>query len=209
MKRKKAFFAAVLSVLVLTGIIVAGGCWYSKQIGVKLEASTECLIDNVVCYYQKDSKWKEDPLGNSKYHMSDSGCLTCCLAAAINMQKIEIDGFDGDINPGTLNSFFSEHQVYDGEGNIQWAALESAISADVILKDVSELEDNEIQELLEANCFPVVLVKMPASGSPHFVLIVGSKDGEFLCMDPLNEELKLVPLSYFNGRIYSVRYIQN
>jgi hypothetical protein len=37
--------------------------------------------------------------------------------------------------------------------------------------------------------------------------ITGSKDGEFLCMDPLNEKQVEAPLSRYGNRICAVRYI--
>ncbi len=207
--RKRTLAALILAAIILAGIAVTGVYIYAKHSGIKLEAGTDYMIDNVVYYYQKDSRWKDDPLGTSQYHMGDSGCLVCCLAAEINMQQIEIDGFNTELDPKTLNSFFSQNNVYDSEGNIQWAVLENAIGKNVVLKDASELENNEIQKLIESGCFPVVMVKMPKSGSLHFVLIVSCKDGDFICMDPMNKDLKPVPLSYFNNTIYSVRYIQN
>lgn len=206
-KLRKA--AAIIPMLILA--IAAGTALmlHMRSGGTELTAGNDCLNDNIVYYYQKDSRWKDDPLGSSDYHMGDSGCLTTCLASAINMQETETEGFGGAIDPGTLNRFFSEKGVYDSEGNIQWDALEKATGADVILKDASDLEENEIQNLLEEGCYPVVRVKMPVSGSGHFVLIVSCENGEFICMDPMNKDLESVPLSYFNDTIYSVRYIQN
>lgn len=206
-KRRKA--TVILSVLILAGAAGTALLLHMRNGGTELTADTDCLNDNIVYYYQKDSRWRDESLGASEYHMGDSGCLTSCLASAINMQETEIEGFDGEVDPGTLNSFFSENGVYDSEGNIQWGALEKASGAEIILKDASELEENEIQMLLEEGCYPVVRVKMPESGSGHFVLIVSCEDGGFICMDPLNEDLESVPLSHFNDTIYSVRYIQN
>lgn len=52
-------------------------------------------------------------------------------------------------------------------------------------------------------------MKMPKSGSYHYVLLVGSADGTYLCMDPLQAKEQTVPLSDFGGKIYAVRVLQS
>ena len=39
----------------------------------------------------------------------------------------------------------------------------------------------------------------------HFILIIGAEDGEYVCMDPLKDEL--TKLSDYSNRIYSVRCV--
>ena len=64
-----------------------------------------------------------------------------------------------------------------------------------------------LDECLQNGDDPIVLVKMPKSGSFHFVLLVGSSDGEYQCMDPLQPEEQTVPLSYFGSQIYGMRVL--
>lgn len=107
------------------------------------------------------------------------------------------------ITPGALNKIFSKNQVYDSEGNIQWAAIDKieGYHAEVFEK-VSEAE---IMECLAAGCYPIIRVRMHGFGSFHYVLIVGSEGGEYVCMDPL--ENSLTKLTDYLNRVYAVRMV--
>lgn len=71
------------------------------------------------------------------------------------------------------------------------------------------MQDGELDQELAAGRYPIVRVKMPKSGSYHYVLLVGSADGTYLCMDPLQTKEQTVPLSDFGGKIYAVRVLQS
>ena len=71
------------------------------------------------------------------------------------------------------------------------------------------MQDGELDQELAAGRYPIVRVKMPKSGSYHYVLLVGSADGTYLCMDPLQTKAQTVPLSDFGGKIYAVRVLQS
>ncbi|MBQ8514253.1 MAG: hypothetical protein IJ496_02545 [Ruminococcus sp.] len=206
-QRRTGILICILTGLLLAGIL--GGYVYIKRSGVRVESTIECVPDSAVYFCQKDNRWKDDPLGDSEYHMGDSGCLTSCLAAEILMQEMEIEGLEGELTPGTLNQFFSENQVYDSEGNLQWDVLENVIHTEIEGKEAAALRDGELESLLADGCYPIVCVKMPESGNYHFVLLIGSENGTYWCMDPLNQSESPVALSEFGDRIFSVRYIRD
>ncbi|MBQ8687402.1 MAG: hypothetical protein IJ512_02485 [Ruminococcus sp.] len=206
-KRTRILLPLLLIALIFAGLL--GGYVYIKRGGVKIESTIDCVPDSAVHYYQKDALWKDAPLGDSVYHMGDSGCLTTCLAALIHMQEIEVEGIETAITPGTLNQFFSENQVYDSEGNLQWDVLEDVLHTEIVGGDAAEFENGELETLLTRAVYPIVCVRMPESGNYHFVLLIGSENGTYWCMDPLNKKEEPVSLSEFNDRIYSVRYINN
>lgn len=174
-----------------------------------VETAQENAAEQVVFFRQKDDRWKTDTLGDSVYHMADSGCLTCCVAAALQMQQISVDGLPENADAGEVNQFFSEHGVYDGAGNLLWEMLEQTAGVSVRKQDAAELQDGELDQELAAGRYPIVRVKMPKSGSYHYVLLVGSADGTYLCMDPLQAKEQTVPLSDFGGKIYAVRVLQS
>ena len=183
--------------LILAAVILAAGgvlCYrhfHQTAQPVTAEASAETAAAETVIFRQKDDRWKDDALGDSAYHMADSGCLTCCVAAALQMQQISVDGLPEDADAGAVNQFFSEQGVYDGQGNLQ------------------ELPEGALDEYLADGCFPIVRVKMPKSGSTHYVLLTGSEDGTYQCMDPLQKKEQTVPLSDFHNQIYAVRVLQS
>ncbi len=206
---KKTTKRILILLLILIVLILLGG-WILRSHStqpISPSPAADHIPEHVVFFRQKDDTWKHDTLGKSKYTMSDSGCLTSCLAAVFVMQNMMPEGFSGELTPGTLNTYFSEKSVYDGEGNIQWETLSQTAGVNVELKDAEDLADDELERLLSDGVFPIVKVRVNGAGSYHFVLLVSSENGEFLCMDPLKEEEKLIPLSEYGGKIYAVRYI--
>lgn len=174
---------------------------------VLTESNTNLSFDHVVYYAQKDVRWKDDPLGDSIYHMGDSGCLTTCLAAVFQMQGVQREVLGETINPKTLNQFFSTHGIYDAEGNLLWYALEEALDVTVIRKEVDELKEGELDLLLEQRCYPIACVHGAGTGKMHFVLLVGKADGVYWCMDPVQQEETAVPLSKYGNSFDSIRYL--
>ena len=120
-----------------------------------------------------------------------------------------LDGLPENADAGEVNQFFSEHGVYDSAGNLLWEMLEQTAGVSVRKQDAAELQDGELDQELAAGRYPIVRVKMPKSGSYHYVLLVGSADGTYLCMDPLQTKEQTVPLSDFGGKIYAVRVLQS
>lgn len=205
MKIKKIIIF-VLAVILFIVLGIAALYLYKNRNAETIYPSSEIIPDNVAAFYQKDDRWKDDPLGSSKYHMGDSGCLTTCIASLLLMQNISVDEVP-DMTPAALNKFFSDNNVYDSEGNLGWDAAGEALNVDFISKETSEITESEPENLIRNNVYPIVCVKMP-SGNYHFVLLVGSYKNSFLCMDPLNKDNGAVPLSDFDNKIYSVRYCE-
>lgn len=158
---------------------------------------TELKAGQVAAYRQDDEIWAQDTLGDSRFTMKSSGCLVTCIASAVSMET------GAEITPGTLNAMFSEKQVYDSEGNIQWAAIGEleGYSVDVF----QEVSETELAQCLAFGHYPIVRVRMHGVGSFHYVLIVGVEDGEYICMDPLENEL--TRLSRYWNRVYAVRVV--
>ena len=210
MKKKKS----VIIVICVVSILLALPAVYMilTRGSVQVKSQLDYTSDEIVYFLQRDPRWSDEKLGSSSYTMGGSGCLTTCIAAELQMQHITvpeirkaINGYDKKtITPGTLNDYFSEQGVYDAEGNVQWDALEQALGVEVA---EGALRNDELDMLLSEDVFPIVFVRLYGWGNFHFVLITGSMDGGFLCMDPLNEKQVEVPLSRYGNRIYAVRYI--
>lgn len=210
-RKNRRWFAAALAVILLLGVVTGAFFWNRcrRMSPATVKATQENTATQPVFFRQKDDRWKADALGESAYHMADSGCLTCCVAAALQMQQISVDGLPEDADAGEVNRFFSEHGVYDGQGNLQWDVLEQVTGVSVLRQDAAELSEDALDGYLADGCFPIVRVKMPKSGSTHYVLLVGSKDGTYLCMDPLQKKEQIVPLSEFRNQIYAVRVLES
>lgn len=208
MKKKHLYALTVLLI-----ILAAGALFFdmSRQHGsVLVRASHAAGSSDIICYLQSDPAWAEDFLGSSSYTMKSSGCLTTCLAAALQYEGITpetITGAADSIDPGALNMFLSKEHVYDNEGNIQWEPLENVLNVTAVRQGADGITGKTLENLLAKRIFPIVRVRVNGSGSFHYVLIVNSDGKEFRCMDPMNPSDSLVPLSDFGNRIYAVRYI--
>lgn len=198
MKKKRV----VISILVLVFIVVGG---VALGLAVRLRGSVRirpaeqhALPEQIVFYSQDDKEWAIEYLGDSPYTIVNSGCLVTCIASALSM--------NGDrVTPGELNALFSENAVYDAEGNMQWANLAKLDGFQVeVYERVSEAD---IARCLSEGHYPIVRVRVQGIGNIHYVLIVGTEDGEYLCMDPLRGEL--TKLSDYLGLVYAVRCVWN
>lgn len=165
--------------------------------GVKVKPDNDGVLTKmVICYRQDEESWAMDSLGDSSYTMKSSGCLVACIASAISA--------GGEpVTPGELNALFSQNKVYDGEGNLQWNNLANLDGYHVeVYEDVSEAD---IAQCLSAGHYPIVRVRMHGIGNYHYVLIVGVDAGEYLCMDPLQDDM--TKLSDYWGLVYAVRCV--
>ena len=205
-QKRTSFIRSFIGLLVLLAAAVFCVLFYRLRGSVSVKPSGSVGFTENVYYLQKDPLWAGDSLGESGFTMASSGCLTTCLAGALELEGIALPEID-PVNPGSLNRFFTEHQVYDGSGNIQWNSLESAVGRTVVVKPASEVNGAELEKLLSENICPIVRVRVNGLGSFHYVLILKSGGGQFWCMDPLNQKKQPVPLSQFGGRIYAVRYV--
>ncbi len=179
-------------------VVIAGLTGVRLRHGVTVRTEeNDIMPQNVTLYRQDDERWAKDRLGDSSYTMKSSGCLVSCIASAVSMEGGQM------VTPGELNTLFSEHGVYDREGNLQWKALEKAGGYSVnVYQNVSEAE---IDSCLTAGHYPIVRVRVNGIGNYHYVLIVGIEDCDYICMDPLKDEL--TGLSRYLNRVYAMRLV--
>lgn len=181
-------------------LIITGFLYVRLRNGTQIKAPREEEIlseTEPVLYRQDDERWGEDRLGDSRFTMRSSGCLVSSIASAVSMES----GMEE--TPGALNEKFSDRQVYDSEGNLQWEQLNALgeYRVDVYREVTSEVIDTCLSE----GGYPIARVRMYALGNIHYVLIVGVRDGEYLCMDPLQD--KLMKLSSYGNRVYALRCV--
>ena len=181
-------------------LIITGFLYVRLRNGTQIKAPREEEIlseTEPVLYRQDDERWGEDRLGDSRFTMRSAGCLVSSIASAVSMES----GMEE--TPGALNEKFSDRQVYDSEGNLQWEQLNALgeYRVDVYREVTSEVIDTCLSE----GGYPIARVRMYALGNIHYVLIVGVQDGEYLCMDPLQD--KLMKLSSYGNRVYALRCV--
>ena len=205
MKKKYMTLLAVFWILCLG----AGRGWkYYRDRGDQacfLVPRAENPPGDVAVYLQKDEAWADDRLGDSGYTMGGSGCLTSCIASALSTQA-RSSGIGQEIDPGELNRLFGEKDVYNDSGDIVWDNIREALPKAQVMV-APKVDGDEVDNLLAEGKYPVVKVKIGGSGAGHWVLIVGTWDMEYLCMDPLNESGSLISLDKHENVAYRMRCV--
>lgn len=195
--KQKSIVKGILAVIGIVIVVLLMLYFIRIRNGVKISPSLEYPVkEQVVAYRQDDKEWADDKLGESSYSMESSGCLVSCIASAVSHKE-------NAITPGELNEIFSKNGVYDKEGNIQWGNISEMEGYQV---EVFNSPSNEIvEQCLREGKYPVVRVRMHGIGNYHYVLIVGTSQGNYICMDSLEDEL--TTLSQYGNRIYAVRCV--
>lgn len=188
------------AIIILCCLILAGTgfLFFRLRNGVLIKAPQEKNIlpnTEIICYRQDNEQWNNDRLGDSQYTLRSSGCLVSCIASALSMERNTAE------TPGTLNMKFSSGRAYDAEGNLQWGQLSDDYQVDVY----QEISSDIINNCLLEKRYPIVRVRMHVLGSFHYVLIVGIQNGEYLCMDPLRDEI--TSLSSYGNWVYGIRCV--
>lgn len=202
--RKKEFFLAggLLFCAFLAVLFLARS---RRQNGVLLYPLQERAVPEMVYFMQRDSRWGEDHLGEARDTMASSGCLVCALAAGLDMQA-ESKNLDFYMTAGELNQVLSDAVAYTENGAVIWGKVSEAVPGTVCyVADTVRAE--EIDELLADGIFPVVKVRMGGVGAWHWVLLTGTDENGYVCMDPMGEAEVPVSLSEFQDRVYSVRAV--
>ena len=193
--RKKIILPLIVIIAIL--LLLVGGIFWRLHHSIKIKPSKEYEVGKeVVLYRQDDPDWADDELGKSGYIMKSSGCLVSCIASAVTTGG-------EDITPKSMNELFSNNNVYDSEGNIQWENIDKIEGYHT---EVFDKASNEaIEKCLDAGNCPIVLVRMGGIGNFHFILIVGAENGDYICMDPLEDTP--TKRSDYGGRVYAVRCV--
>ena len=200
MKNGKKTFYKLFSFFAIVIVLAAALFCFRVRHGVIVKTDrTEVISREVTAYRQDDERWAKDTLGSSSFTMKSSGCLVTCIASALSMEGTQ------EVTPGELNKIFSENNVYDSEGNIQWSAIENIGGYSVNV--YSDVDEQVIYQWLSEGHYPIVRVRVSGIGNWHYVLVVGLEDKEYICMDPWKNEL--TKLSQYLNRVYAVRVVSS
>lgn len=194
---KKLIVAGLIAFIMMVAAVVCL-LFYRSRGSVRLMPEREYVVNDLITsYYQRDSEWKDERLGNSSYTIGSSGCLLTCITSAISDTEEKT-------TPKELNKIFSEKGVYDENGNLQWGILDEI---DGFHTEVySEVSQDIVDECLEKGRYPIVKVRtMHGTGANHYVLIVGAENGEYICMDPLKGSF--TTLEEYGKKIFAVRCV--
>ncbi|HIP29309.1 MAG TPA: hypothetical protein EYG83_00650 [Sulfurospirillum arcachonense] len=149
-------------------------------------------------YNQRDKRWASEKLGNTNETVGKVGCLVSSVC-------MNFSYYNKDITPKEMNSKLRELGGYTSRGWLIWGRL-TDISEDKLSVSFPKLSHKRIDTyLLEKK--PVLAKVYIHKVIPHWVLIVGKKNSEYLMLDPLTngEESKV---SSYGNYIYSIRILE-
>ncbi len=187
----------LLIIAIIIGLVILFQL-YKNRGGVNVKCQSDYKVEEgLVSYRQDNPEWKDLHLGESKYTMKTSGCITTSIATAIS-------GSENPLDPGQLVTLLSDNGVFDEEGNMQWGKLDELTGFHTEVYGKPDV--GAIDECLSQGHYPIVKVHRRSLFSyHHFVLIIGAENGEYICMDPLQD--KLTKLKDYGNRIYAVRCV--
>ena len=167
--------------------------------GTTIQSTMVHPLPEAVYYLQKDEEWAADPLGESRFTMGSSGCLVTCLATLFDL-------YGKSVTPGELNRLFAEQGVYNASGDVIWGNI-SSVYPEAMVTVYKTVDEQAIEAALDQQQYPLVRVKNLGDGYWHWVLLLGSGDDGYLCMDPLYSEKEARPLSAHGNTVYSWRLV--
>ena len=193
---KKALIIIAAVLMLILGLL--GFVKFKDRNGIAVKSTTDFPVnENLIAYRQDNEERKADKIGDSKYDLESSGCVITSIATALSDSDIAM-------NPGELNKYLSENNVFDEEGNLQWGKIDEldGLCADVYTKKSADIIDG----CLAAGHYPIVKIHRNTLFSyHHYVLIIGAENGDYICMDPLQDNL--TKLSDYKNKIYAIRCV--
>lgn len=203
-RRRLLRWAAIAAALIVIALLVVRA--WTRPGSVVVLAARE-MPSVAVHQYQEDPAWSGDEMGSTGKTLGKHGDGVACLASLIEMQGLP-SPVSGELTPGTLNAWLSESDAYDGDGSIRWEKVADLLGARVVQVSPKRGMDALLEQLIQAEIYPIVTVRRPDTGAAHDVLAVGSVHGEFIVMDPLDPMEVLDTLGLYENRVYAMRYFE-
>ncbi len=156
----------------------------------------------VALYLQSDPVWGQDQLGQSVHTMGQVGCAVTSVAMVMKFYGVDVD-------PGRLNVFLRDHGGYDENNDLRWEG--PPVLAPERVRHV--YEDLPSYYLIDSNLEhgnPVIIRLHLASGSTHFVVVMGKQGFDYLIRDPSMAGLRkgVYPLRELGSKIEALRYYE-
>jgi hypothetical protein len=202
-------FSARKRVLIigLSVVLVAVGFWISRNLRERTEAIPPRGGESLVVasiptanYLQRDSRWADETIGGTAESLARVGCTVCSLAMAL-------DHYGVRVTPKELNDYLKKNDGYTTRGWLKWDSVSTISEGKVALDYVGSPSFERIDAALK-NHQPVIGKVFINRAVPHWVLIVGKEETEYLIRDPLGDGETLRRLSYYGSDIFAIRILK-
>jgi hypothetical protein len=148
-------------------------------------------------YKQWDPAWGDDLLGPTRDPMRFTGCTVCCVAMAFSAQG-------RPTTPKELNDWLKAHGGYTRQGLLKWEKCEEFSGGAFALDYHGPAERARLDAALAAGR-PAIVKVLLEGGVAHWVLVIGTEDGEYLVNDPLNGSREPARLSAYGRYLHALR----
>ena len=141
-----------------------------------------------VNWRQTDPQWSSIRVGNSSGTLGSIGCLITSISILI--EKSGCNTMIKPFNPGTFLEALNKHNGFDGNGNLQYAAVTKAVPAfkyvgNVNLRGKSKDEKlSLIKQYIDSGYYITAEVKGATPGHQHWVAVTNVDGSSVIMVDP-------------------------
>jgi hypothetical protein len=185
-----------LAALALVGLFARRGTQESSLPAAGGRAMTVSLAAATPYYLQNDPQWGAETIGGSDEPMAGSGCTVACVAMGLS-------ALGHQMNPSQACAKLKRQNGFTSDGLIIWSKV-AGLTNGAVEAGVVPLSYEVIDAELAAKR-PVIAKIMLMETIPHWVLIVGKEGREYLALEPLNQQRKVVKVSSRSSGIHAVR----
>lgn len=145
-----------------------------------------------VNWRQGDPSWANVRIGNTSSTVGRIGCLVTSIAILI--EKSGVNTTISPFNPGTFVEALNKNGGFDGDGNLQYAAVNKAVPGfeyvgNVNLREKSRSEKlATISQYFSQGYYLTAEVKGATQGSQHWVAITGVDSVNVMMVDPASSQ---------------------
>lgn len=140
--------------------------------------SADIILPDIATYRQDFGDWSSDTLGATSDTMAGYGCTVTSVANAIT----NVTG--SQMSPKKLNDTLSRIDGYTSRGWLIWSKVAEATDGAVQITVHGTPTHEKIDQCMASGSYPIVKIKL-GGVVPHWVMLVGRRDGEYLMRDPL------------------------
>src|SRR5436190_12368681 len=149
-------------------------------------------------FLQRDARWSKTTIGGSGETIAKVGCTICSVAMAFDVCGMKTD-------PEQLNAALKKEDGFTSSGLLKWDAVTAVSKGKIKVAYLGKASYEVIDDALK-NGKQVIAKIFLNNVVPHWVLIVGKEDGEYIVRDPLKETP--VKLSSRGSAIHAIRVLK-
>ncbi|MEJ2123318.1 MAG: hypothetical protein P8Y47_00590 [Alphaproteobacteria bacterium] len=158
------------------------------------------LADNAH-FLQNDPRWAAERMGNPNGDtLQRAGCTIASVAMALTNLGHSFD-------PGQLNTALTANNGYTSRSWLIWGAISRVTKGGARAVVYREPSQKRLDACLKRGDYPIVKFRI-ADVIPHWVVVVGKRQGTYYIRDPLIKEPAPIPLTRRTQVLYSVRCIR-